>query len=129
MDKTPPERKAIKSTPIIRPITAIDDAGMALVIRKVMTEFGAIGAGFSIEDPEVDAMFEAYSGEGHCFNVVVEGSSVLAGAGIAPLAGGEAGVCELRKMYALPECRGLGVGSDLLERCVLQAKQLGFERC
>ncbi|MBL4771248.1 MAG: GNAT family N-acetyltransferase [Planctomycetes bacterium] len=129
MDLSPSERKALKAKLAIRPIAATDNAGMAQVIRDVMTEFGAIGAGFSIGDPEVDGMFEAYSGQGHCFNVVVEGDRVLAGAGIAPLAGGEKGVCELRKMYALSLCRGLGVGHDLLTLCVGQAKQLGFEKC
>lgn len=114
---------------LIRPIEVADNPGMAHVIREVMTEFGAVGDGFSIGDPEVAGMFEAYGGEGHCFNVVVRAGRVLGGAGVAPLEGGEAGVCELRKMYVSSEARGLGVGRDLMKVCLLQASELGFERC
>ncbi len=114
---------------MIRPIEAADNPGMASVIREVMTEFGAVGEGFSIVDPEVDGMFEAYGGEGHCFNVVVRKGRVLGGAGVAPLQGGEAGVCELRKMYVAGEARGLGAGRDLMKLCLQQASELGFERC
>ena len=39
---------------------------MARIIRDVMTEFGAVGDGYSIMDSEVNSMFEAYSAEGTC---------------------------------------------------------------
>ena len=45
----------------IRPIEARDDAAIAAVIRSVMPEFGAGGAGFAIHDTEVDAMSAAYA--------------------------------------------------------------------
>ena len=38
---------------------------------------------------------------------------VVGGGGIAPLAGGDPDVCELRKMYFLPSLRGLGAGMAL----------------
>lgn len=113
----------------IRPIRQSDNVGIGRVIREVMTEFGAVGSGFSIEDPEVDNMFEAYSGEGQCFNVLVDGHEILGGAGVAPLQEGPPGICELRKMYVLPKARGNGVGRDLLQLCVDQARALGFEGC
>lgn len=37
-------------------------------------------------------------------------------------------VCELRKMYLLPETRGHGLGKKLLERSIAGAKELGFKR-
>ncbi len=114
---------------MIRPIEVSDNPRMAHVIRAVMTEFGAVGDGFSIGDPEVDGMFEAYVGEGHCFNVVVRDGQIFGGAGVAPLAGGEVGVCELRKMYVMLEGRGSGAGRDLMKQCLKQARELGFERC
>jgi len=46
----------------LRRIEPGDDPAMGAVIREVMTEFGAVGSGFSIEDPEVDAMSAAYAG-------------------------------------------------------------------
>jgi len=35
--------------------------------------------------------------------------------------------CELRKMYFLPEIRGLGLGWEVLERAVSHARRLGFK--
>lgn len=113
----------------IRPIEASDDAAMAAVIRTVMPEFGAVGDGFAINDPEVDWMSRAY-GEARCAYFVVEREGrVLGGGGVAPLLGGDTDVCELRKMYFLPELRGLGVGAAMMARCLQAACELGFSRC
>ena len=102
---------------------------MAAVIRSVMTEYGATGPGFSINDAEVDFLSRAYAAPGHAYFVIVDGERVLGGAGIAPLANTSDGTCELRKMYFLPEARGKGAGRALIERCLLTAKELGYARC
>lgn len=100
-----------------------------------MPEFGCVGEGFSILDPEVDAMSAAYAAPRSGFFVVEAndggspaGKTILAVAGYAPLVGGDAGTCELRKMYALPAARGRGAGRLLLEACLAGAKGDGFER-
>jgi len=38
-------------------------------------------------------------------------------------------VCELRKMYFLPELRGRGAGGALIARCLDAARALGFRQC
>ena len=75
---------------------------MAGIVRSVMTEFGACGQGFAINDPEVNHMSRAYGGPG---------------------------VCELRKMYFLPDARGRGHGRRMLEHCLATARTLGYRRC
>lgn len=117
------------STFEIRPIRTDDDAAMADVIRTVMPEFGATGSGFAISDPEVDWMSRAYAAPRHAYFVVERDGRVLGGAGVAPLAGGAAGVCELRKMYFLPEARGSGAGAAMMARCLDAARGFGFARC
>ncbi len=113
-----------------RPIRPEDDAAVAALIRRVMPEFGADGPGFAIHDPEVDHMSAAYAVPGAAYFVVEDaGRQVVGGAGIAALAGGEAGVCELRKMYFLPEARGLGLGEALLRHCLKVAKSFGYQTC
>ena len=92
----------------IRPIRAEDDPAMARIIRAVMPEFGATGSGFAINDPEVDWMSRAYAEPGCAYFVVERDGVVLGGGGVAHLEGGEADVCELRKMYFLPQARGRG---------------------
>lgn len=102
---------------------------MARVIRTVMPEFGASGPGFALGDPEVDHLSVAYSAPRSAYFVLERDGLVVGGAGIAPLAGGDPGVCELRKMYFLAECRGQGHGRRILERCIGEARRLGFRRC
>lgn len=113
----------------IRPIEARDDAAVAALIRRVMPEFGADGPGFAIHDPEVDTMHAAYRQPRRAYFVVERDGVVLGGGGIAPLDGGEADVCELRKMYFLPEARGIGAGSAMMQHCLDAARAHGFRRC
>ena len=113
----------------LRPIQPADDAAVAGIIRTVMPAFGAGGSGFAINDPEVDWMSRAYGAPRHAYFVVTRGGRVLGGAGIAPLAGGDPDTCELRKMYFLPEARGLGAGAAMMQRCLDAARDAGFKRC
>ena len=114
---------------LIRPIEPRDDAAVASVIHAVMPEFGAGGAGFAIHDAEVSAMCAAYAGPGHAYFVVESDGNVLGGGGVAPLAGADADVCELRKMYFLPALRGRGAGHALIGHCLATARGLGYRRC
>ena len=114
----------------IRPIRGDDDdRAIAAIIRAVMPEFGAVGSGFAINDPEVDWMSRAYAEPRHAYFVVERNGAVLGGGGIAPLAGGDGDTCELRKMYFLPEARGIGAGAMMMARCLDAARAAGFARC
>lgn len=114
----------------LRPIRPSDDAAVAAIIRDVMTEHGASGPGFAIHDPEVAAMSEAYTGPDRaCFVLETFEEGVLGCAAVAPLTGGEPGVCELRKMYFRPELRGRGAGRRMLRHALRVAAALGFTRC
>lgn len=114
---------------VLRPIEPRDDAAVATLIRTVMPEFGADGPGFAIHDPEVSTMSAAYARPRHAYFVVERAGRVIGGAGIAPLEGGAPDVCELRKMYFLPEARGLGLGERMLRRCLGFAREAGFRLC
>ena len=114
---------------VIRPITPADDVAMAAIIRAVMPEFGAIGEGFAINDPEVDWMSRAYAQPRSAYFVVERDGVVLGGGGVAALDGGDGDTCELRKMYFLPQARGLGAGSAMMERCLQAARGFGFTHC
>jgi len=112
----------------LRPIEARDDAAVAAIIRDVMTEFGAVGPAYSIDDPEVEAMTAAYADERSAFFVIEDAQGTILGCGgVAPLVGADEAVCELRKMYFRPELRGTGMGSRLMVRCLEAARERGFE--
>ncbi len=110
----------------LRPMRQRDNPAVARIIREVMTEYGAVGCGFSIEDAEVDAMFESYAGPRSAFYVIEKSGAILGCGGFAPLAGADESVCELRKMYFLPDLRGTGMGTRLLQLILEDARQAGF---
>lgn len=114
---------------VIRKIKPEDNLTLARIIRTVMPQFGARGDGFAIKDAEVDAMYEAYSQPQSIYFVVEHNGVVIGGGGIAPLQGGDAHTCELKKMYFLEEGRGKGVGQSLLNRCLAAATVFGFKTC
>jgi len=114
---------------LIRPARKEDNPTVADIIRTVMTEFGAVGCNYSISDPEVDAMFEAYPPPEAAFFVIEGEGQVLGCGGMGPLTDGEPGVCELRKMYFMPELRGTGMGSRLLALILSAAHDAGYDQC
>lgn len=124
-----PEAARSNPTLVYRPIETRDDARVADIIRTVMPEFGACGSGFAINDPEVDWMTRAYAAPRSAYFVVERDGVVEGGGGVAPLEGGDAGTCELRKMYFLPSLRGLGAGAEVMRRSLDAARAFGFKQC
>ncbi len=113
----------------IRLIEKSDNAVIAEIIRLVMTEFKAVGCGYSINDSEVDDMYTAYAPERSAFYVIELNKRILGCGGFAPLTGAEQNTCELRKMYFKSELRGLGIGTRLLNLCLDEATSAGFRHC
>jgi putative acetyltransferase len=73
-------------------------------------------------------MHGAYTRAGRAYFVVEAGGKICGGGGVAPLEG-EPGVCELRKMYFLPELRGRGAGDALMRVCLDAARSLQYRQC
>jgi len=114
---------------VIRPIRAEDDEAVASIIRTVMTSYGLDRPGSAMHDAEVSAMAAEYGQPGRAYFVAEKDGEIWAAGGVAPLEGGDAGTCELRKMYSRSEVRGIGLGKRLLETCLAAARELGYKRC
>jgi putative acetyltransferase len=114
---------------IIRKVRAEDNTAVANIIRTVMPEFGASGAGFAIHDREVDDIYKAYTQPRTAYFVCEYNGKIVGGGGIAPLEGGDRNTCELKKMYFLPEGRGKGLGQKVLRSCMQGAREAGFAFC
>ena len=99
---------------VIRPLAPADDPALAAIIRSVMPEFGAGGAGFAIHDAEVAAMHAAYA-QPRCAYFVVEaageGRDTYEGAITTIATGGDATTIE-NLVYTLATGAVL-VGNDL----------------
>ena len=112
----------------IRTIEARDNAAVEYIIRYCLTEFGANHEGTAWADPNLGHFYELYQGKGRKYWVAEnETGQVVAGVGIGPLPGTE-DVCELQKMYCLPEARGTGCAQMLLDAALEFAVDL-YEEC
>ena len=113
----------------IRKIKKEDNQAVAQLIRAVFDELNIPKVGTAYEDPYLDLMFEEYNKPKSVYYVVEKNGRIIGAAGIAPLENEAETICELQKMYFLPETRGLGIGSEMMAMCLQSAKDFGFEKC
>ena len=100
---------------IIREIESKDNKDVENVIRTCLIEFGANHEGTAWADPNLGRFSEIYNTEGNKYWVAIdEKDKIVGGVGIGRLDGID-DVCELQKMYCLPEARGTGIAHQLIE--------------
>jgi len=112
----------------VRPIEEKDNAVLATIIRQVMEEFAVNLPNTVYDDPATDNLFELFQKDKAVYNVAEVDGKIVGGGGIYPTGGLPDGVCELVKMWLLPEARGLGLGRSMVEKCLQQAKELGYNK-
>ncbi|SHM62369.1 GNAT family N-acetyltransferase [Flavobacterium chilense] len=113
----------------IRKIEKDDNGAVAQLIRSVFDEMEIPKVGTAYEDPYLDFMFEEYNKPKAAYFVVEADHKIVGCCGIAPLENGDPEICELQKMYFLPETRGLGIGSEMMKICLDKARDFGFVKC
>lgn len=112
----------------IRTVRPEDNEGIEAVIRSCLVEYGANHEGTAWADPDLGRFSEVYAARGREYWVALdEGGDVVGGVGIGELKGAE-GVCELQKMYCLPEVRGTGLSHLLMDRALAYAAA-HYDRC
>ena len=114
---------------IIRKIEKKDNREVAQLIRAVFDEMNIPKVGTAYADPYLDLMFEEYSKSKSAYFVVEHNGKIIGSAGVAPLESESETICELQKMYFLPEARGKGIGSQMMYNCLQSAKDFGFQKC
>lgn len=110
-------------------IQSSDNRAFEQLARSVLAEFGANREGFAYTDAELKDMAKVYSQQGWLYYVAKENGKIIGGAGIGPLKGGKATICELKKMYLSLDARGKGLGKRLLKQLISQASHMGYKQC
>ena len=113
----------------IKEIQPEDNPKIARAIRAILIEYGVPKVGTAYADKILDTLFEAYDIESAIYFVVEKNGKIYGGAGIKQLDNYNGNVCELQKMYFLPEARGIGLGKKMMDICLQKATSLGFEKC
>ena len=113
----------------IREIQEKDNHKIKQVLISVMTEFGVPDHGTALQDDELDNMSNAYTENNSIYYVVLADNIICGGAGISKLKGTNKNICELQKMYFLPNIRGKGIGSNLITKCLDFAKKSQYNLC
>jgi putative acetyltransferase len=102
-----------------------DRAAIEALVFGALTEYGLkpdpAGTDSDLQDIE-----RAYIASGGIFDVLTDDAGQVTGSvGLFPIS---RSACELRKMYLVPQVRGLGFGRQLLEHALNRARDLGFAR-
>jgi putative acetyltransferase len=111
----------------IRFIQPTDNQEMANILRRSLEEFNLDIPGTAYFDESTDRLYETFQLENSAYFVAEENGKLLAGVGIYPTEGLPLGTVELVKMYISSSSRGKGVGKLLMNKCIEQAKNLGYK--
>ena len=111
---------------VIRTIQPTDNPFIASIIRESLAEFGANKPGTVFYDKTTDHLFELFAKERSVYYVAEQLDEIVGGAGVFPSDGLPEGVCELVKMYLKKKVRGIGLGKNLINKCLKFAASAGY---
>jgi len=112
----------------IREIVEKDNKEVEMLIRNCLIEFGADREGTAWTDSDLGRFSQIYNSDGNKYWVATdENNKIVGGVGIGKLEGLDS-ICELQKMYCLPETRGMGLSHKLMEIALDYAKKY-YKKC
>lgn len=113
---------------LLRTIQLSDNPAIANIIRTSLTEFGVNKPGTVYYDESTDHLYELFQKKRSVYFIAEKNEELIGGAGIYPSDGLPEDVCELVKMYLKKEARGLGLGRELINKCLGFATSTGYKK-
>jgi len=113
---------------LIRKIVSGDNEALADIIRNSLKEFKAAKPGTVYFDESTDHLSDIFKTEGSAYFVWEVSGEIAGGAGFYPTEGLPEKICELVKMYLHKNYRRKGLGKLLLQKCMDEAKNEGYEK-
>ena len=114
---------------LIREVQKADNKSIEAALSKVMREFDVPETGTALADPELKTIFETYDTDNSVYFVLEKNNLIYGGAGISKLKDTNENICELQKMYFLKNARGIGLGDEMIDLCLMKAKEYGYDKC
>ncbi len=112
----------------VREIEPSDNQVIETIIRTVSVEFGSDPKTTILGDPCIRNMYGHYNDARSVYFIAASSGTIFGGCGIKQLDGTEENICELQRMFLIPEARGLGVGKKLLEMCIEKAMEFEYDK-
>lgn len=109
---------------MVRSATNQDTDRIVSLVTSILSEFH-LQPDFETAEADLIDLEATYFETGGFFKIVEnDRGNVLGTFGVYPIG---RTCCKLRKMYAIPQMRGLGLGKHMLHRAIDEALTLGFE--
>jgi ribosomal protein S18 acetylase RimI-like enzyme len=97
-------------------------------VRKLFLEY-ADSLGFDLEfqdfSRELATLPGQYASPQGCILLAKDSEQVIGCVALRPL---EDGICEMKRLYVVPEYRGRGIGRDLAQMVVNEAREIGYKK-
>lgn len=106
----------------LRKAKAGEEDKILCLVRKVLSGYG-LKINPEETDKDLSDLVDFYFDNKGWFAVIDHGDEIIGSYGIFRVS---EKVCELRKMYLLPEYQGKGLGRLMMEDAIHQAKTLGY---
>lgn len=116
------------SAVIFREVKKEDNELLASMIRQVFKEHDAPESGTVFSDPTTDDLFDLFRKNRSVLWVAELDGLPLGCCGIYPTEGLKSSYAELVKYYLAESARGKGVGRQLMEKCILSAREMSYEK-
>jgi putative acetyltransferase len=110
----------------IEKIKQEDNQAIAVLIREVLTEFGANKPGTVFTDPTTDNLHLLFQTPKAHYFIAKEDGVIVGGCGIYPTKGLPEECVELVKLYVSKSHRSIGLGKQLMERSIKTAISEGY---
>jgi putative acetyltransferase len=110
----------------IEKIQPEDNQAIALLIREVLTEFGANKPGTVFTDPTTDHLYQLFQNQKSQYFIAKDDGIIVGGCGIYPTIGLPEGCIELVKLYVSKSHRSIGLGKQLMEKSIEAAISEGY---
>ncbi len=127
LENQPPVRCYRETKYQIRPITELDDAQIAKIIRNNLEAYHLDIPGTAYFDPELEHLSKYYAEQPkkRAYLILTQGNQVLGGVGIAEFPG-FADCAEIQKLYLSDRVKGNGLGKRLMQEAEETARAMQY---
>lgn len=112
---------------VIRPATTVQDWDQIerLIGEYVewITKAQGLNLAFQGIEDELESLLENYSPPEGCMLLAEIDGHTVGCAALRPL---DDGICEMKRLYVMPDHRGQGIGRALAEEIIREAKSIGY---